>query len=238
MKGSPKAAASVFSGSWLPIMLELEADGTGLAVEKGWRVKEVEDSCLNLLLALLWSGTAVSIPVSRAQVRRAGYALTWSSQASPWGKRRFRGVPGESQAEAWGKLGSGGVGNEGQLLPRDSAFHSPPAAPGRAQALPPKGAPGRLLGAGSSRCSRLDHLGPAWHLPRDWIAEVTALPQLEPPGTFVPVDASLRFSEIRWDPGPERLPFPLDSSVVLAPPSKSSKRIAPHTNSPPSYQIA
>lgn len=98
--------------------------------------------------------------------------------------------------------------------------------------------PGRPLGAWSSRCSRLDHSGPAWHLPRDWIAEVTALPQLEPPGTFVPVDASLRFSGNRWDPGPKRLPFPLDSSVVLAPPSKSSKRITPHTNSPPSYQIA
>lgn len=126
------------------------------------------------------------------------------------------------------------MGNEGQFLSRDSALHSPPATPGRAQALPPKGAPGRPLGAGSSRCSRLDHSGPAWHLPRDWIAEVTALPQLEPPGTFVPVDASLRsLSGIRWDPGPERLPFPLDSSAVLAPPSKSSKRITPLTNSPP-----
>ena len=52
------------------------------------------------------------------------------------------------------------------------------------------------------------------------------------------LDASLRFSGIRWDPGPERLPFPLDSSVVLAPPSKSSKRITPLSKRPPSYQIA
>lgn len=86
------------------------------------------------------------------------------------------------------------MGSEGQLLPRDSALHSPPAARGRPQALPRKGAPGWRLGVGSSRCSRLDHSGPARHLPRDWIAEVTALLPLEPPGTFVPVDASLKFS--------------------------------------------
>ncbi|EGW03644.1 hypothetical protein I79_020357 [Cricetulus griseus] len=42
---------------------------------------------------------------------------------------------------------------------------------------------------------------------RDWIAEVTALPRIEPPGTFVPVDTSLSFSGIRWDPGPGRLRF-------------------------------
>lgn len=41
----------------------------------------------------------------------------------------------------------------------------------------------------------------------DWIAEVTALPRLEPSGTFVPVEASPGFSGIRWDPGPGRFRF-------------------------------
>jgi hypothetical protein len=51
-KGPPRAAISAFSGSWLPIMLEPGADGTDSADKAGWRVKEVEDSRLNLLLAL------------------------------------------------------------------------------------------------------------------------------------------------------------------------------------------
>lgn len=59
---------------------------------------------------------------------------------------------------------------------------------------------------GPPACSRLDHSA----LPgtcRDSIAAVTALPRLEPPETFVSVDASLRSSGIRWDPGPGRLRF-------------------------------
>lgn len=130
------------------------------------------------------------------------------------------------------------MGSEGQLLPRDSALHSPPAAPGRPEALARKGAPGWPLGAGSSCCSCLDPSGPAGHLPRDWGAEVTARPPLEPSGTFVPGDAPLS----SWDPLGSRsweAPFPLESSAVLAPAHKSSRRITPHINrSPSSYQVA
>lgn len=127
------------------------------------------------------------------------------------------------------------MGSEGQLLPRDSALHGPPAAPGRPRAFSRKGAPSWPFGAGSSRCSRLDHSGPAWHLPR-----------LDCGGHSSPMARAF------WDlcpcrslPGVLRdplgsqsweVPFPLDSSVIVAPPNKGSRRITPHTDSPPSHR--
>lgn len=124
------------------------------------------------------------------------------------------------------------MGSEGQLLSGDSALHVQPAAPRRPQALPRKGAPSCPFGAGSSRGSRLDHSGPAWHLPR-----------LDRGGHSSPTDrASWDFCPCRYlpellrDPLGSRsweAPFPLDSSVILAPPSMGSRRITPHTNSSP-----
>lgn len=145
----------------------------------------------------------------------------WSPRASPWGKRRLRGVPGGSQAAAWGRGGAGERGVRASPSPGAPPFMVRPRLP-VAHGPEPWGAEGRPRLAAWSRClpaaaaAISGSLAPCLTLAaRTWIAATPVLSRPESSGAFVPADSALRFPGISWDPGPGRLSFrwiPLRSS--------------------------
>jgi hypothetical protein len=165
------------------------------------------------------------------------------SPGKSMGEAAAPGVPWGIPGCGLGQGGSRGAGSEGQLLPRGSALHGPPAAPGSPQAralgrrrAPPAGRPERV----SSLCSLLDQ-------------RITqALPgtcreTLDCGGPSFPKARASRGlclcrfrPEIPRDPLGSRsckVPFPLDSPAILLARGRGLQSNIPHTDSPPSHQI-